>query len=274
MTGASTGIGKSIVDALVGRGVQVFAGVRDLSSVAEHPLVTPLRLEVTSAEEALEAAAGVRETLAGKGIYGLINNAGIAIAGPLEVTPLDEWRRQFEVNVIGQVNVTQAFLPLLRSNGSGRIVFTSSIAGRVAMPYMGPYSASKHALNAIAESLRRELVEWNIGVTCVAPGTIATPIWEKSLAEGEAALEALTPEQRGLYGDSIKAVMGLAKETADAGIAPEKVAAVTMKALYARHPRPEYLVGNDALGMAAADTVLPHRVFDKVVARELGKHRT
>lgn len=271
VTGASTGIGKAIVQHLSARGVRVFAAVRDLATVDDHPLVTPLRLDVTSAEEARAAAETVRNALNGSRLRGLVNNAGIAVGGPLEFLDLDEFRRQLEVNVIGQVAVTQAFIPLLREGGAGRIVFTSSIGGRVAAPYIGPYAASKHALNGMAESLRRELMPWRIGVSVLAPATVATPIWDKASVDVHAVVESLPPEAVELYGDSIGSMQGLIGGAKAAGIPPEKVAEAAHHALFSRRPKAEYLIGREARMTALASTLLPYRAFDKAVQKQISK---
>jgi NAD(P)-dependent dehydrogenase (short-subunit alcohol dehydrogenase family) len=273
VTGASTGIGKAIVERLVADGVPVFAAVRDLSTVEPNPLVTPVRLEVTSAEEAATAAKTVQAALGGNLLRGIVNNAGIGVGGPLEFLDLDELRRQFEVNLFGQVAVTQAFLPILREQGPAdpRIVFTSSIAGRVSPPFMGPYGASKHALNAIAESMRIELHPWGFEVSVLAPGNVATPIWDKSRAEVKSISESLPESAVERYGDRINE-FGNIMNTAEArGIAPSVVAAAAHHALYARRPKHEYLIGPDAKQMAVASSLLPSRLFDRLVMREMGR---
>lgn len=271
VTGASSGIGQAIVEFLSSRDVRVFAAARDLSSVAKHPLITPVRLDVTSAEEARAAAASVRESLAGGRLTGLVNNAGIAIGGPLEFIDLDEFRRQMEVNVVGQVCVTQAFIPLLRESGAGRIVFTSSIGGRVAAPYIGPYAASKHALNGMAESLRRELLPWKIGVSVLAPATVATPIWDKATTEMKELVDGLSPEATELYGDAIGSLQGLIGGAKAGGIPPSKVAEAAHHALFSRRPKAEYIIGSEAKMMALASNLLPYRTFDKAVQSQISK---
>ncbi|MEO6472630.1 MAG: SDR family NAD(P)-dependent oxidoreductase [Aeromicrobium sp.] len=271
VTGASTGIGKAIVEHLTAKGIRVFAAVRDLSTVDDHPLVTAVRLDVTSAEEARAAAATVRRALNGSRLRGLVNNAGIAIGGPLEFIDLDEFRRQLEVNVIGQVAVTQAFLPLLREGGAGRIVFTSSIGGRVAAPFIGPYAASKHALNGMAESLRRELMPWKIGVSVLAPATVATPIWDKAAVEMGEIVDGLGPEATELYGEAIGSMKGLIGGAKAAGLPPVKIAEAAHHALFSRRPKAEYIIGREARTMALASTLLPYRAFDKAVQSQMSK---
>lgn len=272
VTGASTGIGRAIVENLRDEGVRVFAAVRDHSTVEEHPLVTAVRLDVTSADEAKAAAEVVGEALGGGTLRGVVNNAGVAVGGPLEFVDLDEVRRQFEVNVFGQLAVTQAFLPLLRDHGTGaRIVFTSSIGGRVAAPFIGPYAASKHALNGMAESLRRELLPWGIGVSVLAPATVSTPIWDKASTEVGEIVDALPDAATDLYGDSIGSMRSIIDGAHDAGIPPSKVADAAHHALFSRRPKAEYVIGREAKVMATAASVLPYRVFDRAVLREMSK---
>jgi NAD(P)-dependent dehydrogenase (short-subunit alcohol dehydrogenase family) len=269
VTGASTGIGRAIVERLSRDGTQVFAAVRDLSTVDEHPLVAPVRLDVTSAEEAKAAADTVREALGDRKLRGVVNNAGIAVGGPLEFVELDEVRRQFEVNVIGQIAVTQAFLPIMRDQGppDPRIVFTSSIGGRVASPFIGPYAGSKHALNGMAESLRRELLPWGFRVSVLAPATVSTPIWDKAADQVEDASAGLPPRGVELYGQAIRTMQKIVAGANDAGIPPSHVADAAHHALYSRRPKTEYLVGREAKAMAAASTLIPARAFDKLVLR-------
>lgn len=269
VTGASTGIGQAMVENFAANGIRVFAAVRTLSSVEEHPLVTPVRLDITSAQEALDAAQVVREALGETRLRGIINNAGIAVGGPLEFLDLDEMRRQLEVNVIGQLSVTQAFLPLLREHGKGRIVFTSSIGGRVAAPYIGPYSASKHALNGMAESLRRELKPWGIGVSLLSPATVATPIWDKAGADIDDIAAKLPPEAVELYGSAIESMRAISKQARTAGIPASKVAEAAHHAVFARRAKAEYLIGREAKIAATASNLLPFRTFDKAVLKQM-----
>ncbi|WP_332642648.1 SDR family NAD(P)-dependent oxidoreductase [Aeromicrobium sp.] len=276
VTGASTGIGEAMVENLANNNIRVFAAVRDLSSVSEHPLVTPVRLDVTSVEEALAAAETVRAALGDTTLRGVVNNAGIAVGGPLEFVDLDEFRKQLEVNVIGQLAVTQAFLPLLREHGAvskvgGRIVFTSSIGGRVAAPFIGPYAASKHALNGMAESLRRELKPWGMAVSVLAPASVATPIWDKAGDQIDEVTGTLSPRAMELYGGTIESMRGMAKSARTGGIPASKVAEAAHHALFARRPKAEYIIGAEAKIMATASNLLPYRTFDKAVLREIAK---
>ncbi|TXL61517.1 SDR family NAD(P)-dependent oxidoreductase [Aeromicrobium terrae] len=273
VTGASTGIGRAIVERLRTDGVRVFAAVRDLSTVDEHPLVTAVRLDVTSVDEARAAATTVTEALGDARLRGVVNNAGVAVGGPLEFLDLDEMRRQLEVNVVGQLAVTQAFLPLLRERGPDdpRIVFTSSIGGRVAAPYIGPYAASKHALNGMAESLRRELLPWGFSVSVLMPATVSTPIWDKGVVQVDEVVAGMPPRAVELYGEAIESMRGIAAGANDAGIPASVVADAAHHALFSSRPKAEYLVGREAKMMATVSSALPYRTFDKLVLREMRK---
>src|SRR3954465_880768 len=200
VTGASTGIGEATALQLRKAGFRVFAGVRkpedgDRLRAAGVTVIQPL--DVTKAEDVAAAVSTVRQELDGAELRGIVNNAGIGIGGPLEALDLDDFRRTIEVNTTSQLAVTKAFLPLLRKS-KGRIVNMASIGGRVAQPFAGPYVASKFALEAVTDVLRVELLEWGVDVIAIEPGTIATPIWEKSSREAEDVLAKLTPEQREL----------------------------------------------------------------------------
>lgn len=273
VTGASTGIGQATVERLTADGHRVFAAVRDLSTVADHPLVTPIRLDVTSDEEARAAAETVRAALGVSKLRGIVNNAGIAVGGPLEFLALDELRRQLEVNVVGQVSVTQAFLPVLREHGVAdpRIVFISSIAGHVAPPFMSPYAASKFGLIAVAESLRRELLQWGFKVSVISPGNVITPIWEKG-RQSVAEITANAPKAAmELYGDHFAALSGVMDDAEGRGVPASRVADRARHALFAKRPRAEYIVGPDAKQMLIASKMLPTAVFDRLILREIGR---
>jgi NAD(P)-dependent dehydrogenase (short-subunit alcohol dehydrogenase family) len=196
-----------------------------------------------------------------------VNNAGIAIAMPLEFVPLDELRHQLEVNLVGQIAVTQALLPALRE-ARGRIVFVGSIAGRSALPFLGPYAASKHALEAVADSLRVELQPWGIAVSIVEPGTIRTPIWARGAAKADELLAAGESRVEELYGGRIAAMRRVAAKRGAAGAPPEAVAKVIEEALTADRPRTRSLVGRDARIRATIER-LPSRARDRVYDRLL-----
>ncbi len=270
ITGASTGIGAACALHLDRLGFLVFAGVRKIKDGEAlqrqgTDRLVPLLLDVTDEPMIKKSQVIVSEQLGNSGLFGLINNAGIAVVGPLEAVPIPDLRRQLEINLIGQVAVTQTFLPLIRL-ARGRIVNIGSIAGRAAMPLMGPYSASKFALEAITDALRLEVRQWGIEVSIVEPGAIATPIWDKS-GKGATDLEAATtPELRLLYADVIAGVKKVVAEAAKRAIAPDAVAQVVEQALTATSPKTRYLVGADAKFRALMIKLLPDRVSDRVLS--------
>jgi len=273
ITGASTGIGRASALRLVGAGWTVLAGVRDpvageaLTAAASGPgQLTPLALDVTDAEEVQAAATLVDEQGPG-GLDALVNNAGTGIGGPLELLSTDEVRRQFEVNVFGQIAVTNALLPALR-RARGRIVFVSSIGGRVAMAFTAPYAASKHAIEAIGDTLRVELHGSGVQVTLIEPGSVATPIWDKSRAEADRI--TIPPELSEQYGHVPAAMDKVLRDTARRGVPPEEVAATIERALLAARMRSRYVVGRDARVMLTVRRLLPDHVFDRLARRVLG----
>jgi NAD(P)-dependent dehydrogenase (short-subunit alcohol dehydrogenase family) len=223
-----------------------------------------LILDITDAEQIAAAA----ERIGGEadaGLDGLVNNAGIAVPGPLETLSIDDFRRQVEVNMTGQVAVTQTLLPAIRG-ARGRIVFISSIGGRVALPLTGAYHAAKFGIEAVGDVFRQELRPWGISVSIVEPGSIDTPIWER----GERTADELgTPEREGLYGKAIESYRKVVRETAERGIAPEKAVKAIEHALSARRPRARYLVGFEAKLLARAKLLIPTPIFDRIVARQM-----
>jgi NAD(P)-dependent dehydrogenase (short-subunit alcohol dehydrogenase family) len=255
-------------------GFWVYAGVRkdaDADSLreagSEH--LEPVHLDVTDEDSIAASARKVTEEVGDRGLAGLVNNAGISVVGPLEFLPIEELRRQLEVNLIGQMAVTQALIPALRK-AAGRIVFISSIGGRLSTPFMTPYHASKWAIEATADALRLELKPWGIEVVLVEPGSIDTRIWEKGQAQADEIESGMGDRGRELYGRQIAAAREAARQTAAEGIAPERVAEVVGRALTADRPRTRYLVGRDAKIAARVRKLLPDRVFDRLVARQLG----
>jgi len=274
ITGASTGIGRACALHLDGLGFRVFAGVRKeadgeaLRREASDRL-TPLMLDVTDAASIAAAAETVAEATGGNGLAGLVNNAGIGVAGPLEVLPIADLRRQFEVNVIGQVAVTQAFLPLLRRAG-GPVVNIGSSGGRVTKPFIGAYCASKFALEALTGSLRLELHPWDIRVVMIEPGPVATPIWGKSMAATEALIERLPQAARDLYMPVVAAARAVLEARGTAvGMPAETVARAVARALTARRPKRRYLVGRIARFQAVCVWLLPACAIDWLIRRKL-----
>jgi NAD(P)-dependent dehydrogenase (short-subunit alcohol dehydrogenase family) len=271
ITGASTGIGEATALHLDELGFQVFAGVRKpedaerLKSQASERLRVIQPFDVTDADAIEAAARTVEEELAGEPLRGIVNNAGIGDGGPLEAISLDSVRQSIEVNTLGALAVAQAFIPLLRRS-KGRIVNMSSIGGRVAQPFAGPYITSKFALEAITDVLRLELIEWGIDVIAIEPGTVATPIWQKSSNQAGELLSAMTPDKRALYGKRVdKMTKVLARQT-KRGVPPAKVAAAVEHALTSKRPKTRYLVG-DARVLLTLKTVLRARLFDRLLYR-------
>ena len=270
VTGASTGIGAACALDCVSRGMTVFAGVRDprageMLAAKAGPLLIPIRLDVVDERSIAQAVEVVQRVVGEGGLGGLVNNAGIVVGSPLEVIPLSQLRKQLEVNVIGQIAVTQAFLPLLR-RGRGRIVNMGSIAGRGTIPLLGPYSASKYALEALTDALRMELQPWGIQVSIIEPGAIATPIWEKSAKEAE-GLEASTSEEgKALYAEAVIRIREAVAEAVKRAIPPDAVVQAVHHALTAPRPRTRYLVGSDARLRAWMVKWLPDRVQDRLLS--------
>lgn len=258
VTGASSGIGHACAERLARGGWKVFAGVREQGKAPAG--TTELILDVTD-PGAIDVAAGA----VGDRLDGLVDNAGIAIAAPLEHLPLDELRRQFEVNVVGQLAVAQALMPALRA-AKGRLVIVGSIAGTSALPFLGPYAISKFALEAMADALRVELAPDGIRVSLIRPGTIATPIWTKP----QPLADTLSEEAIARYGPRLDALRKTAAARAKNAAPVESVVRAVEHALTAPRPRARYLVGRDARIRATIEK-LPDRWRDKLIARALLK---
>jgi NAD(P)-dependent dehydrogenase (short-subunit alcohol dehydrogenase family) len=271
VTGASTGIGEATTLHLASLGFKVFAGVRkdeDAERARSYGL-QPVRLDVTDPDLIAAARNEVEGALDGAPLAGLVNNAGVAISGPIEFISPEELTRQLDINVIGQVRVIQAFLGLLRRD-KGRVVNISSIGGRIALPLVGPYAASKFALEAVSDSLRREVRNQGVEVIVVEPGAIKTPIWGKGNAAAEEMLSEAPPEAEQLYGDMIRAIRAeTVKIEEERGLPPSAVAEVVGEALTASKPKTRYLVGRDAKMRAALAKRLPDRVMDSLIGRAL-----
>ncbi len=271
ITGASSGIGEACATTLAGRGWQVLAGVRsdaDADRLRDsNQGIVPLILDVTKPDQIAAAVEIATQHLGSDGLSGLVNNAGIATGGPLEYLPIEQFRQALEVNVIGALAVTQAFLPLLR-RGSGRIVNISSISGRIALPFIAPYAASKHALEAMSDCLRVELSPWDIHVSLIEPGNVRTPIWKKSLAAARAVRQAMPEQAERYYGaalDALEAEIGKKQP-----LSSEDVARSVAHALETQRPRARYPLGA-AVPVATWLDRLPTRWRDGVTRRALPK---
>jgi NAD(P)-dependent dehydrogenase (short-subunit alcohol dehydrogenase family) len=268
VTGASSGIGHVTALHLAELGFDAVGAVRK-DQDAERLRAEGLRavqLDVTDAG----TIAAAREALGDGPLAGLVNNAGIGVAAPLEFLPLDRLRHQLEVNLVGQLAVTQVFLPALRA-ARGRIVNVSSIGGRVALPLLGAYNASKFALEGASDSLRRELRGHGVDVIVIEPGGVKTRIWETSNRLADEILAELPPESERLYGRLIEAVRRqTVRIETDSGIEPREVAEVIGQALTSGRPRARYLVGRDAKLRAPMATILPARLMDRLIGRAIG----
>jgi NAD(P)-dependent dehydrogenase (short-subunit alcohol dehydrogenase family) len=268
VTGASTGIGRACAIRFAELGYRTLAGVRKLADgealkALSSGTIEPVLLDVTRPESIEAALAAVAD----QALSGLVNNAGIAMVGPLELLPVDAWRKQFEVNVIGLVAVTQAFLSLLR-RGRGRIVNIGSIAGRSALPGTGAYDSSKFAVEAITDALRMELHAWGISVSLIEAGAVATPVWEKTLRDADELSRQVSPERFALYRPLMAT---LRKEAADAARDATPVAAVVkavVHAMTARNPKTRYLVGRDTWLWLLLN-LLPDRWRDHVILSKI-----
>lgn len=276
VTGASTGIGRHAAETLVARGFRVFAGARkkaDLDALAAAG-ASPLEIDVASDESVTRAAARVSESLGGAPLVGLVNNAGIAVGGPVEYVALDEVRRQLEVNTYGALRATQAMMPFLRRPDArgrrGRIVNISSMAGRFTTPLLSPYCLSKHALEAMSDALRMELSPWSMPVVVIEPGVVKTPIWEKGDDEIERAVAALPEEGRARYEESARALASFFKVANTRGVSVEATTSAIWHALVDDRPRPRVVVGLDAKFAVMLQAVLPRRLLDRLYRRSLG----
>ena len=276
ITGASTGIGHTCALHLSHLGHRVFAGVRkqeDGAALAAHdPRVTPVLLDVVDPGSIEAAARTVAEALGPAPLAGLVNNAGVSVGGPQEFLELEDWRRVFDVNLFGVIAVTRAFLPLLRrAAGAARIVNMSSISGRVPAPFIGPYAASKHALEAVTAGLRLELRPWGIHAAAIEPGAVVTPIWDKAEQQYATSISRSPPEAVERYGKAIETmVRRLVERGRQHGVPPQRVAEAVAHALTSRRPKCRYLVGPDARNGAFGQWLVSDKVFDRLLLKDLG----
>jgi NAD(P)-dependent dehydrogenase (short-subunit alcohol dehydrogenase family) len=277
ITGASTGIGFATAAELTRHGYHVFGSVRrtvdaERLQMALGASVTPLLFDVTDQHAVAHAAAQVQAQVGNAGLMGLVNNAGVAVAGPLLHLPVDELRQQFEVNLFGLLTVTQAFLPLLGAyrfapHPPGRIVNMSSVSGRLALPFLGPYAASKHAVEALSDTLRRELLIYGIDVIIIQPGPVRTPIWDKA-EQLEVSRYAETD-----YAPVLTKMQQHTIARGRAGLPPEQIASLIRQALEHPHPKTRYAAPTHGLTRWLLPRWLPDRWLDQMVARRLGLHR-
>lgn len=274
ITGTSTGIGRACAIGLARQGFSVWAGVRtasDAASIEEAGMncavpIRPLHLDVTDVSSIRAAEQEIRSCVRDLGLFGVINNAGICVVGPVEFVSLEDWRRQFDVNLFGVISVTQTMLPLLRLHNAGRescgsrVVNMCSITGEVSTPLFGPYSASKFALRALSDSLRLELQSQGIHVCLVVPGTIQSEIWRKE-KECVEAIAANSPARK-VYGALIDNVAGYVFGCAQKALPAERVSAVVQRCFSVARPKIQYRVGWEAEFGSRARKLIPDRLFD------------
>jgi NAD(P)-dependent dehydrogenase (short-subunit alcohol dehydrogenase family) len=273
ITGASTGIGLSAAKILVDKGFRVFGSVRKANDSERLTRelgsnFVPLLFDVTGEAAVLAAARNVREALGGERLAGLVNNAGIAVAGPALEVPLDDYRRQLDINVMGPVIVTRAFAPLLGTESGlkgqpGRIVMISSVAGKNGSPFTAPYAMSKHALEAFSESLRRELMLFGIDVIVLGPAAVKTPIWDKTKAT-DIARYSNTP-----YFKPLQNMLAYALKLGETGLPVEKLGYLIHHVLTVQRPKVRYAVSAEPAQLAMAN-VMPKRMLDRIIAKRMG----
>ena len=272
VTGVSSGIGWGITKVLLTKGFRVFGSVRQEKDTVRlqaefGQAFTPLLFDVTDEAAVRRSAGEVERLLGGESLAGLVNNAGMALAGPLLYQPLDDFRRQLEVNLVGPLIVTKAFAPLLRSNGSrkpGRIVNITSVGGKMGPPFLGAYAASKHGLEGMSESLRRELLLFSIDVIVVAPGSVATPTWDKA-ESADVKIYAASP-----YAEALKRFTDYMVVGGRKGYKPERIGQVVFAALTTAKPRVRYAVVPQKLKNWTLPNLLPRRWVDRLVAGQVG----
>lgn len=277
VSGASTGIGRATALHLDSIGLRVFAGVRrdqdgEALRAEASSRLTPLRLDVTNPEDVARAAQVVGDAVRDSRLAGIVNNAGIAVSGPVEFVPLEQWRKQFEINLFGVVAMVQAFIPLLREN-RGRIVTTGSLGGRLAQPMVAPYCGSKHALEALHDALRIELLPWGIKSSLVQPGAVKTPIWNKGLESGAEMLRDAPRQLRDLYGAAVEIATRMAVHENETGVEPIVVARAIEHALLSPRPRTRYPVGRQARLLIPLTRFMPDRLKDELLLRVSGLPR-
>jgi NAD(P)-dependent dehydrogenase (short-subunit alcohol dehydrogenase family) len=275
ITGASTGIGAATASELARRGFHVLAGVRrdrDADAI-RGPGVEPLIIDITNPDHIRALATRVHADPQGRAVRAVVNNAGIGVNAPFEAFAIDEWRNLFEVNLFGHVAVTQALLPaLIRSKG--RVVNISSVGGKIAMATYGPYAATKFALEAVSDSLRREMAPLGVGVVVVEPGAVRTEMPVRAIATARELASAMAPEQSQRYRGLVQAITAqtASHTTSGSGLPADAAAKVIARAVTARKPRTRYTIGRDAALLTRLTRILPDRTLDRVLAAALRPH--
>lgn len=272
ITGASSGIGAASVRKMASRGFHVLAGVRredDADALRGHN-IEPVLLDITKADHVQALADRVERDPEERMLRALVNNAGIGANAPVEVFPLDAWRQLFEVNYFGHIAVTQKLLPAL-FRSKGRVVNISSVGGTIAMATYGPYGGAKFALEALSDSLRREVLPLGVDVVVIEPGAIKTKISGRAIATANKVASTMTPEQRTRYGDLVQAVVSQAAEADENGLSADAAADVVVKAVTVRKPRTRYGVGREA-SLIGFMRMLPDRIVDRILASVLRRY--
>ncbi len=273
ITGASTGMGAATARELARRGFHVLASVRRQSDAdtLRNAGLEPVLLDITDPEQIASVSQRIADDPAGRPLRAVINNAGIAINAPVEVLSMEEWQRQFDVNFFGHVAVTKAVLPALHASG-GRVVNISSIGGRIAMPTYGAYAAAKFAMEAMSDSLRRELAPHGVQVVVVEPGGVKTEMTGHGIERAKDTIATLSPTQRSRYGELLQAIINQATSFTDSGLSAEAAALVIAKAATARRPRTRYTIGRDAAVLTRLSRILSDKMLDRILATNLRPH--
>ncbi|MFD7508046.1 SDR family oxidoreductase [Streptomyces sp. NPDC059853] len=273
ITGASTGMGAATARELARRGFHVLASVRRQSDAdtLRSAGLEPVLLDITDPEQIASVSQRIADDPAGRPLRAVINNAGIAINAPVEVLSMEQWQRQFDVNFFGHVAVTKAVLPALHASG-GRVVNISSIGGRVAMPTYGAYAAAKFAMEAMSDSLRRELAPHGVQVVVVEPGGVKTEMTGHGIERANDTMATLSPTQRSRYGGLLQAIINQATSFTDSGLSAEAAALVIAKAATARRPRTRYTIGRDAAVLTRLSRILSDKALDRMLAANLRPH--
>lgn len=273
ITGASTGMGAATARELARRGFHVLAGVRRQSDAdtLRSAGLEPVFLDITNPEQIASVSKRIADDPAGRPLRAVINNAGIAINAPVEVLSMEDWQRQFDVNFFGHIAVTKAVLPALHASG-GRVVNISSIGGRIAMPTYGAYAAAKFAMEAMSDSLRRELAPHGVQVVVVEPGGVKTEMTGHGIERANDTIATLSPTQRSRYGELLQAIINQATSFTDSGLSAEAAALVIAKAATARRPRTRYTIGRDAAVLTRLSRILSDKMLDRILAANLRPH--
>ena len=273
ITGASSGIGAAAAHELARRGFHVLAGVRrdrDADAI-RGPGIEPLIIDITNPDHIRALATRVDGDPKGRAVRALVNNAAVAVNAPVEVFGIDEWRHLFEVNLFGHIAITQTLLPaLIRSKG--RVINISSVGGRIAMATYGPYAGAKFALEAVSDSLRREIAPFGVQVVVVEPGAVRTEMAGRAIAAAHELASTMTPEQSQRYGELVQAINVQTASFTKSGLPADAAAKVIAKAVTARKPRTRYTIGHDAALLTLLARILPDRILDRIFAGALRPH--